>query len=516
MADRAEAKPGLRWWIGGLYAAAALLFAVAERHGDKVDRRRQEIILLGDSLAHTAEADSAFEAEFRRIDSLQLRRGFISRSAAQPGPAYEELAREARGDSADLAVLLSLVSARDRQENVRLRAAALGAEAEYWHSCLLQCDMGQSRKLQADIRRISNMDRLVDRRLHTDIRSYRGRLDEAERQRTRALGVYRGATAATFGSALVALVLSLLAITREFSFGRRFVARAATSGAVSRARLVSFFVAKRASDALVAVVRFLVVLDQARIITVVLAAGAAAGFLYWVSAWWLSAWMIVYVGQEVLHVYRRRVERQVFEGRLAPVSGSFGGNIGTLAQRLQMANGTQSEESAKSVCTGLLHRARHVAEIVTDARHGIRFRATLAVPIEATEHPAGEGKISSLRVWCYDEPYGNRRWSVLPVDLPGAGAAYRRGSIEIIEDLRAVPRIGDLGNTDYLSVVSFPIMIGSVHSGCLGVVSIDCTQPKYFDDRNVARLAPFLLPILATIGLVLLTIDSEDDYVFEA
>lgn len=230
-----------------------------------------------------------------------------------------------------------------------------------------------------------------------------------------------------------------------------------------------------------------------------------------VPLWTLWIWVVLVILLQVVNIYQKGDARDDFERRSAIIQGSFAGNIDTLTSHLSRSeSGRLSEAVGKLVCIGLLHRIRQYAALLLDAGVDTRLRATLAVPIIE----AATGNVTHVRVWCYDEPYQDRRWSKIPIALPGSPTAFATGRIEIIRNLPELPGLAEFGQREYRSVVCIPVMTGGIDGSALGVVNLDAQPAEYFTAQDVERILPFIMPMVSCIALVLLKLDSDITFEF--
>lgn len=156
---------------------------------------------------------------------------------------------------------------------------------------------------------------------------------------------------------------------------------------------------------------------------------------------------------------KQRRQATEFEEAMDGISracGSLGGSIGSLSEALFTGDRQLDENECRYFCVGLLARIRTITrEVLPDAKH-VRLRATLAVPIFET----GGNDPDYLRVWCYDETHGDRRWTKLPIAWPGAPAAYLSGQPTVIDDIRKLRYVPDAAGRTFRSVISIPVVAG--------------------------------------------------------
>ena len=233
------------------------------------------------------------------------------------------------------------------------------------------------------------------------------------------------------------------------------------------------------------------------------AIGAAAGaqaFGFIGGPWWGLGWIAAYVVEQIYSRFRRGSATRAVLTRLARVNGSFAGNIDTATQKLLRGPETRlSEEACKNLAIGLLHRIRHYTEVALDVDQGTRLRATLAVPVLNDINV-----VVALRVWCYDEPYDDRRWTTLPINVSGAPEAFRKGVVAVIPDLRALPEVSPSDPRAYRSVLCIPVRMGGPNGKSLAVVSIDAGPAGFFSTEDVVeKVIPLVQAAVNLIALVL-------------
>lgn len=236
----------------------------------------------------------------------------------------------------------------------------------------------------------------------------------------------------------------------------------------------------------------------------------AHGTVFRLPAWLLWAWVGLVVAQVVANVHERGAVLQAFGRRLAVINGSLYGDIDTITTALVRApNRRLSEQQAHGVCVGLLQRIRQFAALTLAPIGDVRLRTTLAVPLfDENDLPV------AIRVWCYDEPYDDRRWSIIPLGLPGGPTAFAECRMEIVDDLPAISGIGELANRNFRSILSIPVTVGGIAGTPLAVMSIDASAPKYFTPERVDRLFPLVRPVVASLALVLVNLDPRDQFQF--
>lgn len=214
----------------------------------------------------------------------------------------------------------------------------------------------------------------------------------------------------------------------------------------------------------------------------------------------------------VLVRFRRGSALRALLDTFSTANGEYAGQLDTILMRLRRSpDRTFSENASKTLCTGLLGRLRDFAAIALGGREGEKLRVTLAVPLTDEQ-----GTVKAVRVWAYDRPYPERRWTLLPLGLVGAPRAFELGSIEIIPDIHRVAGIKEPEQRPYRSVVSIPVKAGGPEGATLAVISLDSRVPDFFHrDTVVQKLVPIAQPLVNTIALVLALRRPGEAYEFE-
>jgi hypothetical protein len=227
-------------------------------------------------------------------------------------------------------------------------------------------------------------------------------------------------------------------------------------------------------------------------------------------------WGIAAAGLLVLELiivrFRRGSALRTLLERFSTANGEYAGQLDTILVRLSRSpNRAFSENASKTLCTGLLSRLRDFSEIAFAIEGEGKLRATLAVPLRDEQD-----MVTAVRVWAYDRPYRERRWTMLSLGLVGAPRAFELGRIEIIPDIRRVAGIKDADQRPYRSVVSIPVKAGGPDGATLAVVSLDSKEPDFFQrERVVQNLVPMAQPLVNTIALVLALRRPGEPYEFE-
>jgi hypothetical protein len=219
------------------------------------------------------------------------------------------------------------------------------------------------------------------------------------------------------------------------------------------------------------------------------------------------------LGLELVIVrFRRGSALRALLDAFSTATGEYAGQLDTILVRLSRSPSRAfSENASKALCTGLLARLRDFAGIAFGHEGEVKLRATLAVPLRNEQDI-----VTAVRVWAYDRPYPERRWTLLPLGLVGAPRAFELGRIEIIPDIHRVAGIKDADQRPYRSVVSIPIKAGGPDGATLAVVSLDSKVPDFFQrDSVVQKLVPLAQPLVNTIALVLALRTPGEPYEFD-
>ena len=213
---------------------------------------------------------------------------------------------------------------------------------------------------------------------------------------------------------------------------------------------------------------------------------------------WAALVIVLLVVERVLARFRRGSALFQLLRRISRLNMSFAGSLDSVLAHLLRTPATRlGEDVSKALCVGLLARLRHYGELALNA--DTPLRATLAVPLRDSR-----GTVTALRVWCYDEPYHDRRWTTLEIGLEGAPAAYRKGSVQVIPDIRTVRGVENADQRPYRSVASIPVQAGGPCGSALAVVSLDAPEPEFFRERDIEqKLVPMIQPVVNTLAVVL-------------
>lgn len=228
---------------------------------------------------------------------------------------------------------------------------------------------------------------------------------------------------------------------------------------------------------------------------------------------WILASATAFLLTIPLQHYHGGSPRRRLLADLARVNGSFAGSLLSFGHKFDATTKRKLDDSqCESLCAALLHRIRDLTAIALEAEKRPRLRATLAVPYSTTG-----AEVDSLRVWCYDETHVDRGFTIIPTVLnaavaPGAPAAYFSRESQVISDVHKVP---GAGHRAYRSILSIPLPLNGLDGRPLAVVSIDASEPNFFDDSEVVQaIRPLVSPAVNAIGLVLLSRRTKGPYVF--
>jgi hypothetical protein len=212
-------------------------------------------------------------------------------------------------------------------------------------------------------------------------------------------------------------------------------------------------------------------------------------------ALFISTFGILYV----LEHYKDKAAVTLLIRNFAEVNSAFGGSLASFSRELTEHGGVLDEGECRYLCAGLLHRIRDYTATSLGVTNEPRLRATLAVPLFDAN-----GAATCMRVWCYDSTHGDRHWTKMQMDWPGAPEAFRTAEIRIIKDVNTLRPITKLPKRAFRSVVCIPIESGKDGGEPLAVVNIDANRIGYFDpEAFLTAVHPFVVPALQAIGLVL-------------
>lgn len=198
----------------------------------------------------------------------------------------------------------------------------------------------------------------------------------------------------------------------------------------------------------------------------------------------------------LLERHRFTAQNRTLRQRLGRVNGSLSGNLHTLANHLHEVKGWLTEEQSKGLCRSFLARTKDLAYTALEmSDEAVRLRAVLVLPIL-------DGNEYKMQVWCYDQPYADRKWSRMPMTFPGAPEAYRSGSVRLLSDIRQLPNLLTHGPHGFQSAICFPVL-SLPGRNPLGVVCLDAPEPNYFDIEDADRLYAYVGPSIEAIGVVL-------------
>ena len=157
-----------------------------------------------------------------------------------------------------------------------------------------------------------------------------------------------------------------------------------------------------------------------------------------------------------------------------------------------------TDDECKAACIGLLARVQTLAQTALGAEaDSLRLRATLAVPIRE------EGVVSALRVWCYDQPYDDRRRTTLQMEWEGAPEAFRRRAFASISDIHALGYLPGAEARRFRSVACYPVRAVGGQQEPLAVVNLDIEPADFFTLERTSRLNTYIQPAVQAIGIPL-------------
>jgi hypothetical protein len=97
----------------------------------------------------------------------------------------------------------------------------------------------------------------------------------------------------------------------------------------------------------------------------------------------------------------------------------------------------------------------------------------------------------------------------------GAPTAYLEGGYEIVDDIRHAIRTVSGPPRTYRSVLSIALPQVDTSGKPLAVVSVDCSEVRFFDPMEVLdKVIPLVSPAVNTIGLVLQHRRLDTEYGF--
>lgn len=236
------------------------------------------------------------------------------------------------------------------------------------------------------------------------------------------------------------------------------------------------------------------------------------------STGWMVGWLVLFLLKAyVWDRYLNGLFADATGTRLAEINASLAGNLDRITLKL-VSNPDRrlSEEGSKALCVGLMHRVKDYVVLAMGTRPDVRFRVDLAVPLPVgpLEH------CQSLRVWCYDESYGDSRWSEFDIDrnrpLPGSPTAFVTGTVQIISDIQDIPEADGIQRR-FRSVLSIPVKAGGPGGRTLAIMNIDATQPGLFTAELVEdSILPLVQTVVNMIALVLLNRREGVAYAFDS
>lgn len=212
--------------------------------------------------------------------------------------------------------------------------------------------------------------------------------------------------------------------------------------------------------------------------------------------------LLLFIAQFVLEHYKHASERYNTFQRYSRVNNELGGSIADVSRAIQAADQSHpfNDAECNSLCKTLLEHIHQYTRTTVGVDKTQDFRVTFAVPVERYSDNA----LKYLRVWCYNKPHANRRWSLLHASWPGAPMAFITGEMQIVEDINKA--LEDAGlqerHREYRSILCIPVK-GTNHNEVLGVVSIDARDAGFFSLEVFFDLHPFIYPTLETLALTL-------------
>lgn len=233
---------------------------------------------------------------------------------------------------------------------------------------------------------------------------------------------------------------------------------------------------------------------------------------------WLLGWGIVFVLREIVTRVRLGTYAEIGSDKVARIHSSLAGTVDTVTMKvINSSDRRLGEEGSKALAIGILHRIKDYVVVASKCSDSVRLRATLAVPMPDKK------TATHVQVWCYDEPYDDRRWTELPLTvidgsvLPGSPAAFASGEIQIVDDLHAEPRFEEAHLRRFRSILSIPVKAGGAKGTVLAVLNVDATEPKLFSEEMVeGAILPLVMPSVNLLALVLLMRREGTKYAFNS
>jgi hypothetical protein len=215
------------------------------------------------------------------------------------------------------------------------------------------------------------------------------------------------------------------------------------------------------------------------------------------DAWPWIVWGIAFVLQRALNVYFRGLDCEV---RL---------------RELSAGGGTLRHERALELCATMLRHARRYTYFLLDPKRRVSLRATISVPIRD-----GIGEVRWLRTWCYDNSRGVRRFSRHSIGQTGAPKAYTEGKVQVIKDVWEEHWEPVEPRREYRSIVCIPVRKsehpGQDYGSILAVLSIDASEPRFFNPKTALPLVPVMVPIVRILGALCQSVGGEGEYKFKS
>lgn len=190
------------------------------------------------------------------------------------------------------------------------------------------------------------------------------------------------------------------------------------------------------------------------------------------------------------------------QDRLRQSNATLAGVLEDLACQLDTAVGPRrsylTDDECKNACIRLLARVQSLADTAlgSDA-DGLRLRATLAVPLREG------GEVIALRVWCYDQPYDDRRRSTLRMEWEGAPEAFTSRAFASISDIHTLDYLPGAEDRRFRSVACYPVRAVGGQQEPLAVVNLDVEPADFFTLERTSRLNTYIQPAVQALGIPL-------------
>jgi|SRR5712664_231639 len=205
------------------------------------------------------------------------------------------------------------------------------------------------------------------------------------------------------------------------------------------------------------------------------------------------AWFVAFLGYAVYTRIRQGRTVEKWNQDYASTSNAIGGQIEAITRMIYaggVAGATQPH--VKQVLEKLLSQMGRVVRELTTHKSGTKFCIALFILEDGT-----------LRNAFYTgDDCSHLTYGPVPTDRPGAGRAFVKRELQVVEDTTDPCWGGLFTNPRYRSLIAFPILTWGQHGECIGCVSVDCSNPYVLSSRLAQKLlADAVRPQLEAIGL---------------